>query len=226
LAGSERIKGRTHELYLNRFGVRIFEGYGVTEAAPVICLNSAVNFRAGSCGRFTPALETRLTPVEGVEKGGVLWIKGPQVMLGYLVDDRSGRISPTPDGWHETGDVVEIDDDGFVWIRGRRKRFAKIGGEMISLVAVEELVNRLWPGRPQAVVAVDDDRRGEKLVLVTEDAQPDLSKLREFIRSQGFPEFYCPKHFLRLEKIPLYPLGKIDMPKLAEEVAAASSSLK
>ncbi|MDR1545262.1 MAG: AMP-binding protein [Deltaproteobacteria bacterium] len=221
LAGSERIKSRTHELWFKRFGVRIFEGYGVTEASPCICINNALHFRTGSCGRMLPGTQSRVTPVEGVAVGGVLHVKGPQVMLGYIDESRAGGLKPPPDGWHETGDVVEIDADGFVWIRGRRKRFAKIGGEMISLATVEEVANQVFPGRPQAVVALDDDRRGERLALITEDPNPDLAKLREAVRAEGLSELYCPKAFVRLEKIPLYPVGKIDMVQLDADVAQA-----
>ncbi|MDR1657202.1 MAG: AMP-binding protein [Deltaproteobacteria bacterium] len=217
LAGSEQIKAKTHELFLREFGVRILEGYGVSEAAPAIFLNSLYYYRCGSCGVKVPGLELMIEPVEGVAQGGILKVKGPNIMSGYLFSDRPGVLVPPKDGWHDTGDIVEIDPDGFGYIRGRFKRFAKIAGEMISLVTIEDVVNKLWPGQPQAVVAVEDQRRGERLVLVTEEQSPDLEKLREAIRAEGLPDFYSPRHFLCL-KIPLYPVGKINMPKLLQDV--------
>jgi acyl-[acyl-carrier-protein]-phospholipid O-acyltransferase/long-chain-fatty-acid--[acyl-carrier-protein] ligase len=217
LAGSERIKERTHELYLKEYGVRIVEGYGVTEASPAIALNKISQFRFGSCGLLVPGLEGRLEPVEGVAKGGVLLIRGPNIMKGYILPERPGELVELPEGWHNTGDIVEIDEEGFCFIKGRYKRFAKLAGEMVSLTTVEEVVNKLWPGRPQAVVAVEDDRRGERLVLITEDEAPDMGKLREAIRQDGLPDFYCPRQFLTM-KIPLYPVGKINMPQLLKDV--------
>jgi acyl-[acyl-carrier-protein]-phospholipid O-acyltransferase/long-chain-fatty-acid--[acyl-carrier-protein] ligase len=224
LAGSERIKLKTHELYFKEFGVRILEGYGVTETAPVLAVNSFHDFRLGSIGLLHPGLEYRLDPVEGVKADGVLVVKGPNVMLGYLLPERPGELVQPTDGWHSTGDIVDIDKEGFVWIRGRAKRFAKIGGEMVSLAVIEEVVNQLWPGTPQAVVALEDDRKGERLVLVTQEQSPDLGLLRAAAKEAGLPDFYCPKQFIKLEKIPLYPVGKINMPKLMEEVKAVAAS--
>jgi acyl-[acyl-carrier-protein]-phospholipid O-acyltransferase/long-chain-fatty-acid--[acyl-carrier-protein] ligase len=221
LAGSERIKTRTHDLYSREFGVRILEGYGVTETSPAISINTPSNFKLGSCGQVWPGLQTKVEPVEGVASGGIIHVKGPNVMMGYIYPENPGVIVPPPDGWHNTGDIVTLDDDGFVFIQGRHKRFAKIAGEMISLVAVEEVVNQLWPGRQQAVLALDDQRRGEKLVLVTEEQTIDLAPLREAIRAAGLPDFYCPRQYIHLDKIPLYPVGKINMPQLIQEVKNA-----
>jgi acyl-[acyl-carrier-protein]-phospholipid O-acyltransferase/long-chain-fatty-acid--[acyl-carrier-protein] ligase len=218
LAGSERIKPKTHELYFKEFGVRILEGYGVTETSPAIAINSWMNFRFSSVGLLMPGLKARLEPVEGVSAGGVLSLKGPNVMRGYILPDNPGQIVPPPDGWHDTGDIVEIDEDGFLYVRGRRKRFAKVAGEMISLATVEEVVNKLWPGRVQAVVSVEDDKRGERLVLVTEEPELDMVKLRQAIREEGLPDFYTPRQFVSM-KIPLYPVGKINMPQLVLDVA-------
>jgi acyl-[acyl-carrier-protein]-phospholipid O-acyltransferase/long-chain-fatty-acid--[acyl-carrier-protein] ligase len=218
--GSERIKLKTHELYLREFGVRILEAYGVTEAAPVLASNSYHDFRLGTIGQLNPGIEHKLEPVEGVDAGGVLLVKGDNIMLGYILPEKPGVLVPLPGGWHNTGDIVDIDSEGFVWIRGRAKRFAKIAGEMVSLAAVEELLNQLWPGKPQAVIALDDEKRGEKLILVTEDEAPDLARIRIAAKEAGLPDFYCPKQFIRLETIPRYPVGKINMPKLVEEVKA------
>jgi acyl-[acyl-carrier-protein]-phospholipid O-acyltransferase/long-chain-fatty-acid--[acyl-carrier-protein] ligase len=220
LAGSERIKEKTHEKFLNEFGVRLYEGYGVSEAAPVLAVSSQMNYKLGACGTLLPGIQSKLTPVEGVPNGGILNIKGPNIMMGYLLSDNPGLLVPPPDGWHNTGDIVEVDEDKYVWIRGRYKRFAKVGGEMISLVAIEEVVNQLWPGRPQAVMAVADEKKGERLILVTEDENPDLVKLREAIKASGLPDIATPRQFVRVDKIALNPVGKLNFPQIQEELNA------
>ncbi|MDR2198317.1 MAG: AMP-binding protein [Deltaproteobacteria bacterium] len=214
LAGSERIKEKTHERFFKDFGLRLYEGYGVSEAAPVTCVSTQMRFKQGPCGNFLPGIQHRLEPVEGIERGGELHIKGPNIMLGYLFAGQPGVIHPPEDGWHNTGDIVEVDDDGYVWIKGRHKRFAKVGGEMISLVAVEEVINQLWPGKPQAVLAVEDENKGERLVLATEESVVDVVKLRDSIRAAGLPEIAVPRQFVTLEKIPLNPVGKLNFPEL------------
>src|SRR5207244_5943827 len=124
--------------------------------------------RFGTVGRLLPGIEARLDPIEGIDEGGRLHVRGRNVMLGYLKTDRPGVLQPPEGGWHDTGDIVTIDRDGFVAIKGRAKRFAKIGGEMISLAAVEALASELWPDGQSAVVTEPDPRRGERLVLVPE----------------------------------------------------------
>ncbi len=221
LVGAEKLKPKTRALYAEKLGIRIFEGYGVSESAPVLAVNSHMAYRSGSVGRLLPGLTARLDPVEGVERGGRLVVKGPNVMLGYLWPDRPGVIVPPEDGWHDTGDIVEIDEDGFVWIKGRFKRFAKIGGEMVSLAAVEEVAAALWPGRPQVVIAMDDETKGEKLVLITEESNPDLPRLWQALKEAGQPELSYPRQFIQLAEVPMTPLGKVNMPKVIEAAHAA-----
>src|SRR4051812_1711107 len=136
-AGAERVRDETRRLWSEKFGVRIFEGYGATEASPVIAVNTPMHFQAGSVGRLLPGVEAKLDPIPGITEGAKLSVRGPNVMAGYLKADAPGLLQPPPDGWHDTGDIVTIDEAGFVTIRGRAKRFAKIGGEMVSLPAVE-----------------------------------------------------------------------------------------
>ena len=163
LAGAEPVKESTRRTYMEKFGLRILEGYGVTETAPALALNTPMFNKFGTVGRILPGMEARLEKVEGVEEGGRLLVRGPNVMLGYLKADKPGVLEPPPEGWHDTGDIVTIDEQGFVTIKGRAKRFAKVGGEMISLAAVEALAAELWPDAPSAVAAVPDARKGERL---------------------------------------------------------------
>ncbi|HVD73578.1 MAG TPA: AMP-binding protein, partial [Xanthobacteraceae bacterium] len=151
LAGAEPVKEATRRAYMEKFGLRILEGYGVTETAPALALNTPMFNKFGSVGRILPGMEARLEKVEGVEEGGRLFVRGPNVMLGYLKVENPGVLEPPPEGWHDTGDIVTIDEQGFLTIKGRAKRFAKIGGEMISLAAVETLAGELWPNEPSAV---------------------------------------------------------------------------
>ncbi|MDR2725428.1 MAG: MFS transporter [Candidatus Adiutrix sp.] len=224
LVGAEKVKERTRDLYAQKFGLRIYEGYGVTEGAPVLAVSTPMRCRAGSVGTLLPGLEARLEPMEGLESGGRLLARGPNIMLGYLDPARPGVFTPPPDGWYDTGDIVDLDPEGFIWIKGRARRFAKIAGEMISLASVEAVAAALWPERPLAVVALADDRKGEKLVLVTEEAEPDLEGLRRALKGAGFAEIACPRESHRLAPLPLTPLGKPNLPEIQLLVQAAGES--
>ena len=221
LVGAEKLKERTRDLYTQKFGLRIYEGYGVTEAAPVLAVSTPMRNRAGSVGTLLPGLEARLEPVPGLESGGRLQVRGPNVMLGYLDPARPGVLNPPKDGWYDTGDIVDIDPQGFIWIKGRARRFAKVAGEMISLTAVEIVASALWPEQPLAVMALADDRKGEKLVLVTEETEPNLEALRRALKEAGFAEIACPRESRRLAPLPLTALGKPNLPEIQRLIQAA-----
>jgi acyl-[acyl-carrier-protein]-phospholipid O-acyltransferase / long-chain-fatty-acid--[acyl-carrier-protein] ligase len=210
LAGAEAVKDRTRQTYMDRFGVRILEGYGVTETAPVLAINTPLANRAGSVGRLSPLMESRLDPVPGIEKGGRLFVRGPNVMLGYYRLENPGVLEPPTDGWHDTGDIVEIDAQGFIAIKGRAKRFAKIAGEMISLSAVEALSAELWPNLNTVVVSLPDARKGERLALLTTDASCTRDAFLQFAKHKGVTELSVPADYFVVEKIPLLGSGKPD----------------
>lgn len=214
-AGAERVREETRRVWMERFGVRLLEGYGATECAPVIALNTPMHNRAGTVGRFVPGLEIRLVSVEGVPDGLRLLVRGPNVMRGYLTDDRPGDLQPPPDGWYDTGDLVRVDADGFVTIVGRVKRFAKIAGEMVSLPAVEQALATAWPDSAHAVVAVADPRKGQQLVCVTEAAGLDRRAAAEAVAAAGLPEIAAPRLVVPVAKLPLLGSGKVDLPACA-----------
>jgi len=210
LAGAEAVKKRTRETFMERFGVRILEGYGVTETAPVLAINTPLANKSGTVGRLSPLMEARLEPVPGIEEGGRLYVRGPNVMLGYLRAENPGVLEPLTDGWHDTGDIVEIDAQGYISIKGRAKRFAKIAGEMVSLAAVEALAAELNPAILSVVVAIPDLRKGERLVLVTTDAEITRSRFQQLAKAKGAADIMVPADILIVEGVPLLGSGKTD----------------
>ncbi|HYC98375.1 AMP-binding protein [Brevundimonas sp.] len=211
VAGAERVRDETHHLFNTRFhGLKLLEGYGATEAAPVVAVNHPDRNRPGTVGQILPGIEWKLEAVDGIDHGGRLFLRGPNVMKGYLSPDDPNAIEPLAGGWHDTGDIVDIDREGYVCILGRVKRFAKIGGEMVSLTAVEGLASAVWPEARHAVVSVPDSRKGEKLVLVTDRKDADVSRLAEWARSHGAPELAVPKKIMRVGEVPVLGTGKTD----------------
>ncbi|MDO9078155.1 MAG: AMP-binding protein [Brevundimonas sp.] len=217
VAGAERVRPETHHLFNTRFhGLKLLEGYGATEAAPVVAINHPDRNRPGTVGQMIPGMEWRLDPVEGIPDGGRLFLRGPNVMQGYLSPDDPDIVEPLAGGWHDTGDIVDIDKDGYVSILGRIKRFAKIGGEMVSLTAVEGLASAVWPEARHAVVSIPDARKGEKLVLVTDRRDADVARLAEWARSHGAPELAVPKKILRVAEVPVLGTGKTDYVRIQQ----------
>ena len=218
LAGAEPVKESTRRTYMEKFGLRILEGYGVTETAPALALNTPMFNKFGTVGRILPGMEARLEKVEGVEEGGRLYVRGPNVMLGYLKVDNPGVLERPPEGWHDTGDIVSIDEQGFVTIRGRARRFAKVGGEMISLAAVEALASDLWPNALSAVVALPDLRKGERLILLTQQKGATRSDFQSFAKAKHASDLMIPAEVWLVEKLPVLGTGKVDMMAVAKLV--------
>lgn len=211
VAGAERVRDETHHLFNTKFGgVKLLEGYGATEAAPVVAVNHPDRNRPGTVGQLLPGMEARLEAVEGISEGKRLFLRGPNVMAGYMSPEDPTKIEPLAGGWHDTGDIVDIDEEGYIAILGRVKRFAKIGGEMVSLSAVEGLVQSVWPEQRHAVISIADSRKGEKLVLVTERSDADVGRIAEWAREHGAPELAVPKKIVRVRELPVLGTGKTD----------------
>ena len=225
LAGAEAVKDSTRRIYLEKFGLRILEGYGVTETSPALALNTPMFNKFGTVGRALPGIEMRLDKIEGIDQGGRLYVKGPNVMLGYLRTENPGVLEPLSEGWYDTGDIVAIDEQGFITIKGRAKRFAKVAGEMVSLAAVEALAGELWPDHLSAVTIAPDPRKGERLILVTQKRDASRVEFQTFARSHGASELMTPAEIIHMEKVPLLGSGKVDLlavAKMVRELASAA----
>lgn len=210
VAGAERLKKTTRDIWSEKFGVRIFEGYGVTEAAPVLALNTPMFNKFGTVGQLMPGIDYKLEPMAGIDHGGRLLVRGPNIMLGYLKADRPGVLEPPPDGWHDTGDIVAIDSEGFLTIKGRAKRFAKIGGEMVSLAAIEQLAAELWPNALSAVATDSDTRKGERIILLTVEKSANRADFMIFAKEKGASDLMIPSEVMTIGAMPLLGSGKID----------------
>jgi acyl-[acyl-carrier-protein]-phospholipid O-acyltransferase/long-chain-fatty-acid--[acyl-carrier-protein] ligase len=213
-AGAEKVKDETRRLYMEKFGVQVLEGYGATETSPVIAVNSAMHQKTGTVGRLLPGLEYRLEDVPGVTEGGRLYVHGPNVMLGYYKADNPGILQPPENGWHDTGDIVSIDEEGYVRILGRAKRFAKIAGEMVSLAQVEAMADIVWPGVQHAVISLPDPRKGEQLVLVTTQNGASRDALSSYASKNGITGLAVPAVILHTDKMPVLGTGKTDYPSV------------
>ena len=216
-AGAEKLRDRTQKIWSEKFGIRIIEGYGTTEAS-IISANTDLLFCAGTVGRLMPGIATRIEPVPGIDEGGRFFIKGPNVMLGYLKYDKPGVIQPPENDWYDTGDIIHVDENGFMTIKGRAKRFAKVGGEMISLTALEEVIELFWKGAGHALVALEDERKGEQLILVTEKKDAARDELSAHLKNIGYKEVSIPRKIMIVSKLPLLGSGKTDYPSVAELV--------
>ncbi len=224
VCGAERVRDETRQAAEKRFGFEVLEGYGVTEGSPVLAANQPGDIRSGTVGKMLPGIESRLEPVEGLENAGRLHVRGLNIMKGYLTADEPGVIKPPQDGWHDTGDVVAIDERGYVSIRGRLKRFAKIGGEMVSLAVVENCASAVWPDNLHAAAILPDAKKGEQIILVTDRQEAPRGVLLAWAQSHGVAELSVPKRIVSVDEVPVLGTGKIDYLKvktIAEEALIA-----
>lgn len=214
IAGAEPVQETTRRLWAEKFGLRVLEGYGATETAPVLAVNTPLECRAGTVGRLLPGIEHRLVKIPGIDAGGRLEVRGPNVMLGYLLADKPGVLVPPATesgaGWYDTGDIVTVDDAGYLTIAGRAKRFAKVGGEMISLAAVEALAADVWPDAVHAAVSLPDVAKGEAVVLLTEAAGADRARLVAEAKARHIAEIQVPRRVINVPRLPLLGTGKVN----------------
>jgi len=228
VSGAEKLNPEVASLWLTRFGLRIMEGYGATECAPVLSLNTPMNYRPGTVGRMLPGIEHQLVPVPGIARGGVLHVRGPNVMRGYYLYEHPGELQPprseVGEGWYNTGDVVDMDDDGHLTIHGRVKRFAKIAGEMISLEVVERIAMHASPGQQHAAALELVSQAGESTVLFTTDPRLDRIALQRAARELGAQDLAVARRVVHVASLPLLGSGKTDYVKLKSLSEAGSAS--
>jgi acyl-[acyl-carrier-protein]-phospholipid O-acyltransferase/long-chain-fatty-acid--[acyl-carrier-protein] ligase len=226
-AAAEKLQEATARTWAQRFGVRILEGYGATECAPCVAVNTPLQPKYGTVGRIMPGMEYRLEPVEGVENAGRLFVRGPNVMRGYLNKDANAKFKSL-DGWYDTGDIVRVDSEGFFQIQGRLKRFAKVSGEMVSLTAVEEALAGAFPQyglRCQiAIVTRPDEEKGEALIAVTNEPKLTLDEIRAAIRGKSLTNLCVPREIRCLREIPKLGTGKVNHRELQRLIEAESAS--
>lgn len=217
-SGAEKVKDETRKIWSEKFGVRILEGYGATECSPFIAVNTFLHSKKGSVGRLLPGISYQLKPVEGITEGQELWVKGPNIMQGYMRHTDPQHLDPPQDGWYDTGDIVSIDENGYITIKGRCKRFAKIGGEMVSLMAVEMVAEKRWPGFIYGAVNIPDAKKGEKIVLFTTCKDVTKEELVSAFKAAGVTELGLPAHIIITDQPPLLGTGKFDYVS-AKEIA-------
>jgi acyl-[acyl-carrier-protein]-phospholipid O-acyltransferase / long-chain-fatty-acid--[acyl-carrier-protein] ligase len=242
-SGSERLPQAVADDFESKFGIRPFQGYGATELGPIVSANvpaaralgdpSAV-LREGTVGRPAEGVRVEVRDPEtgavlGTGERGLLWVTGPHVMLGYLNQpDLTSAV--LRDGWYNTGDVVTIDEDGFITIVGRESRFAKVGGEQVPFAAIEEALAMLTgsseDGAPRAVVsAVPDEATGERLIVVHTALDRSPDELVKGLVDAGLPRLYIPApvDFYEIDSMPLIGIGKVDLEainRFAQQAAA------
>jgi len=230
VAGADKCPDALREGYMKKHGVTLLEGYGATETSPVISVNSHEFNRPGSTGKVIPGVQVRIESFETGEECktrevGKIFVKGDSVMKGYY-DDPELTADALADGWYNTGDMGFFDEDGFLWHAGRFKRFAKIGGEMVSLVKVENILEKFLPsGVSCCVVEVSDEKKGSYIVATVSREVHKTEILRKMMNE--LPVIALPRQFIVIEELPMMSTGKIDfrsVTKMVQGILSASGS--
>ncbi len=223
IAGAEKLSDEVRKIYREKYGIEIMEGYGATECAPVLAANTPTSKRDGSVGKLLPGIAHHLEPVPGIDAGGELWVKGDNIMKGYYLYDEPAKLVPPENGWYHTGDVVDVDKEGYIFIKGRVRRFAKVAGEMVSLEVVEKIANTAAPDFQHAASSKADLQRGENIILFTTDRNLKREDLQIVAKNLGHSELSVARKIVYLEEIPLLCTGKTDYLTL-KAMAEASTS--
>lgn len=227
VAGAEKVQVATAETWARKFGIRLLEGYGATECAPVIAANNRIQPLFGSVGRFLPGMEWRIEAVEGVAEGGRLFVRGPNVMRGYLNTEANEKFKSLG-GWYDTGDVARVDQEGFLFLLGRLKRFAKVSGEMVSLTAVEDALAGAFPQHglrcEVAVVSIPDVDKGEKLIAISNEAKLTLEEIRAVIKAKGLTNLCVPREVRAVREIPKLGTGKVNHRELLAQIQGSPTA--
>ena len=225
VAGAEKVSDAVRDVWFEKFGIRILEGYGVTETAPVLAVNTPMAYKKSTVGQLLPGIDARVVPVPGILEGGMLYVRGPNMMSGYLRVERPGELEPPHSelgaGWYETGDIVKRDEQGFIHILGRVKRFAKVAGEMVSLEVVERIAEVAAPDKQHAATTQSDAQRGEAILLYTTDAALTRELLQQTAKAMGQPDIAAPRKIILVDAIPLLGTGKVDYVTLKQMGATA-----
>lgn len=224
VASADKLPATLRDSFQEKHGIEVLEAYGTTETSPVISANLPGANKPGSIGRVLPNIQVRITDIDtgkdlpaGAE--GKILVKGDLVMKGYL-DDLQETALKVKDGWYETGDMGMFDEDGFLWHKGRLKRFAKIGGEMVSLVRIESVLDEFMPEDEECcVVEVPDARKGA-IIAVAMTVDLDTKELNKKL-SQELPAISIPKRYFVFQELPKMGSGKIDFRTTTEMVKSA-----
>jgi acyl-[acyl-carrier-protein]-phospholipid O-acyltransferase/long-chain-fatty-acid--[acyl-carrier-protein] ligase len=230
--GAEKLKDRIAQAFMEKFGISPMEGYGCTELSPVVSMNipnvmtvdgEQVGSKAGTVGHPLPGISVKVVSPHDFQKlnpgqSGVILVKGPNVMLGYLGEEEKTK-EVIKDGWYLTGDIGQVDEDGFITITDRISRFSKIAGEMVPHLKIEEEIHEILGVHERicVVTAIGDDSRGERLVvLLTVDFDHD--QIIKSLSAKGFPNLWIPKRdsLFRIDKFPLLGSGKLDLVAVKE----------
>jgi len=225
-AAAEKLQEATALAWSQKYGVRILEGYGATECAPCLSVNTPLEPRCGSVGRLLPGMEYKLEPVEGVAEGGRLFVRGPNVMKGYLNAEANAKFQALG-GWYDTGDIVSVDAEGYLHILGRLKRFAKVSGEMVSLTAVEDALAGAFPQYGLhcqiAVITRPEENKGEALIAVTNEPKLTLDEIRDAINAKGLTNLSVPREIKVVKEIPKLGTGKVNHRELQAQMEKPSA---
>ncbi len=225
VCGAERVRDETRRLLRKKHGLEAVEGYGLTETSPIAAANQPGDNHPGTVGHLLPGMQARIEPTYGINDGGRLFLKGPNVMLGYIRPENPGVIEPLADGWHDTGDVVSVDKDGIITIKGRLKRFANVGGENVSLTLAENCASAVWPDHHHASIAIPGERKGEQIILLTTNPSAQRSELIAWAQNHGVPEIAVPRRIYHAEEIPVLGTGKPDYSKVEAVIQEFGSSV-